>query len=419
MFETMSRTWTWTWTRADRTLKPSRRGEGTGSIEAPTDCWGTVLPPGRRATAGELPLLLRRFRRARGGSESEQALERVLESVAPEVRAFLRRRLRVRGDFLENAATQAEQDAAELYCGILGIVGAELRRARNGERPPLERPAAYARRVAAAEFSRYLRERNPERARLRDRLADLLDGRTTQKGFARWCAADGDLLCGFAAWQAARAPERQAALRCRQLAEEPAPASPALREALESPNPAALVAALLDWLGGPVPFDEFVELFAALVAARSGAPWAVTLLPEGLEELHAPDPRPDPAAEAEWRAGLQWLWEEIGRLTVDQRRAFLLGGRNAEAAEELRWNRIASLRELAAALDLPAESLAALWDRIPLPDAEIARLFSWRNGQEVINRRDDARKHLARRMGLAPPSRSRRVAGSGGRAGEQ
>src|SRR5262249_24193799 len=46
-----------------------------------------------------------------------------------------------------------------------------------------------------------LRAQYPQRAMLLNRLRYLLEGRTTQKGFAIWEGTDGTRWCGFAAWQ--------------------------------------------------------------------------------------------------------------------------------------------------------------------------------------------------------------------------
>ena len=58
----------------------------------------------------------------------------------------------------------------------------------------------------------------------------------------------------------------------------------------------------------------------------------------------------------------------------------------------------ASLRDLAAALEMDAAALAALWNDLPLPDNDLARRLSCTR-QQVINLRMAARKRLANRLG--------------------
>ena len=58
---------------------------------------------------------------------------------------------------------------------------------------------------------------------------------------------------------------------------------------------------------------------------------------------------------------------------------------------------VAGWREIAAALDMPADEYAALWPDLPLDDTEIARRMG-ATRQQVINLRKAARARLARRM---------------------
>ncbi|MFI5179332.1 MAG: hypothetical protein ACHQO8_12240, partial [Vicinamibacterales bacterium] len=58
---------------------------------------------------------------------------------------------------------------------------------------------------------------------------------------------------------------------------------------------------------------------------------------------------------------------------------------------------IATIRQIAEVLDIPALDLAALWSELPLDDTRIgARLKLTR--QQVINLRKSARERLSRRM---------------------
>jgi len=58
---------------------------------------------------------------------------------------------------------------------------------------------------------------------------------------------------------------------------------------------------------------------------------------------------------------------------------------------------IASIRQIAATLEMEDEELAELWGKIPLDDLEIAQRLSVTR-QQVINLRQSARKRLGRRM---------------------
>lgn len=115
-----------------------------------------------------------------------------------------------------------------------------------------------------------------------------------------------------------------------------------------------------------------------------------------------PDPAPDAATALERRTYLALLWEEIRQLPPRQAAALILNlrdgqGRNAVALLPLTG--IATLREIARTLDMPAERFAGIWNRLPLEDLAIAESLGITR-QQVINLRKSARERLARRMRL-------------------
>jgi DNA-directed RNA polymerase specialized sigma24 family protein len=114
------------------------------------------------------------------------------------------------------------------------------------------------------------------------------------------------------------------------------------------------------------------------------------------------DPAPDAATALERRTDLALLWEEIRQLPSRQAAALILNlrdgqGRNAVALLPLTG--IATMRDIARALDMPAERFAEIWNRLPLEDAVIAESLGITR-QQVINLRKSARARLARRMRL-------------------
>ncbi len=116
--------------------------------------------------------------------------------------------------------------------------------------------------------------------------------------------------------------------------------------------------------------------------------------------LRLPDPAPDAALAFERRTYLVRLWEEIRELPSRQAAALLLNlrdGQGRNAAALLPLTGIATLREMAAAVGLPPEKLAELWNRLPLEDTGLAEILGVTR-QQVINLRKSARERLARRM---------------------
>jgi RNA polymerase sigma factor (sigma-70 family) len=116
--------------------------------------------------------------------------------------------------------------------------------------------------------------------------------------------------------------------------------------------------------------------------------------------VRLPDPAPDAATALERRTYLSRLWEEIQRLPARQAAALILNLRDEQrrdAVALLPLTGVATMREIARAIDMPAERFAGIWNRLPLEDAAIAELLGVTR-QQVINLRKSARERLARRM---------------------
>jgi hypothetical protein len=87
-------------------------------------------------------------------------------------------------------------------------------------------------------------------------------------------------------------------------------------------------------------------------------------------------------------------------LPLNQRAALLLNLKDADGRGCIALfpaTNVATLRELAEALEMKAERLAELWNELPLEDAKIAELLKLTR-QQVINARKSARERLARRL---------------------
>src|SRR5205807_8592240 len=112
------------------------------------------------------------------------------------------------------------------------------------------------------------------------------------------------------------------------------------------------------------------------------------------------DPRAGVATEVERRDYLRRVWVEIRQLPARQCAALLLNLKDAGgwgAIDLLELLGIATLRDIAAALAMPAEQFAVLANDLPIDDATIAmRLGCTR--QQVANLRKVARERLERRM---------------------
>ena len=163
-----------------------------------------------------------------------------------------------------------------------------------------------------------------------------------------------------------------------------------------------LVTELFRNLSGPVELDELVSVVAGLQELKEEKPQGEREEPTGAELPEScAGASANPAQDFERRLHLQRLWSEICSLPQRQRAALLLNLRDTrggfDAVNLFPVTGVASLRQMALALEMPAEELAVLWNELPLDDAQIAgRLRVTR--QQVINLRKSARTRLARRM---------------------
>jgi hypothetical protein len=342
--------------------------------------------------------LLMPFLNAAQGSESESLLAQLLSVQAgPIIRGIIRGKLHLFRP--SEAHLQAGQDAEDVYGDVMAQILARLSalRASRGTDTILD----FRSYVATATFNachQYLRRKYPHRWRLKNRLRYLL---THRHDFAVWEGDVGEHLCGFAAWRDRAMNSATRAGQLRQLRDD--------HEQLELAGTAKegirgladLLAAIFEWVGGPVEIDALVTTVADLQGITDRPVFDVAA-GEGeaptLEEC-LPDPRTSVADELERRSYLQRLWSEITRLPLSQRKALLLNLKDVQEGviSLLPLTGAATFREIAEALGMTAEDLAELWNELPMDDATIAGRLGLAR-QQVINLRKSARARLARRM---------------------
>jgi DNA-directed RNA polymerase specialized sigma24 family protein len=338
---------------------------------------------------------------AAGEAAREEALARLIaDEAAPLVRRIVRHSLGTppHGD-------GRPQDAEDV-CGE--VLVQLLARLRECQADPRRRAIAnfhgYVAVAAHHACHERLRRQHPARHALKDRLRYLL---TRQPGLALWLDGGHEMVCGFAAWREQARPVSRAA-RPRMLAED-APAfikHVASRERIRRMHLAELAAALFDYFGGPVRFDDLVSLVAELCDIRDRAAPAAERRAGEAEDTPAqqaaqlPAPEASAATRLEQRDYLARLWAEVRRLPVNQRTALLLNLRDAGGGviHLLPVVGVASVRAIAETLEMRAEQFAVLWARLPLDDLTIAGHLGVTR-QQVINLRQAARKRLRGRLG--------------------
>lgn len=214
----------------------------------------------------------------------------------------------------------------------------------------------------------FLRRRNPERTRLKNRVRYVL---TRDPRFRTWTTARG-IVCELGS----------SAPRMRWITRR-----------LEPERMADAIETILREEKRPLLVDEIVSALAELWNVVDTRPVELT--------SDAPDPARTHAIHLEKRQYLQMLWREIQELREPQRAALLLNLRDADGGNAnvlFIFAGIATFDEVAAAIGITSAELTELWAGLPLDDVGIAARLGLTR-QQVINLRKAARARLSRRMG--------------------
>jgi DNA-directed RNA polymerase specialized sigma24 family protein len=333
--------------------------------------------------------------RTHGDEAAEAALAQLIKAhIEPVIRSVIRFKLRLDS----NARPGDREDAADLAQEALAQWLVELRKLSA---QPDERSIGDARGLAATITYRvcygWLRRQSPRRHALRNRLQYAL---TRQAGLALWTDRRNLSIAGFAAWRNVSEYDwpRTLSEKLRQLPEDEKFLAQVRQQCAEwsGAKLGKLLAAIFDYAGGPVAFDDLVSVVAALLQIKDE--------PAASTEDQSVDAEVASGENVAWRVEkrifLERLWQEVLELPRPQRAALLLNLREADGRGCLALfpaTGVATLRQIADALELPAERFAVMWTQLPLDDATIAELLELTR-QQVINLRKSARERLARRL---------------------
>src|SRR5262245_57680847 len=346
---------------------------------------------GQRIDSLLAPLLLKAE-----DKEADEFLARLIAAHAePVINGVIRYKLR-----LGSSGGVAKAEAEDLRQEASAQLLTRLQKFRaDAEAHSIKDLRGLAATIAYRLCARWIRRQFPERRALRNRIQYLL---TRQAGFAIWREDPNDeheskgLIAGFAAWKGRRPSTGAGSLRRLSQDEK-------LLDALGGGGRAAklndALAAVLNHVGAPVEFDELVKMMADLLQIKDPMIESIDDDP-GDSGFDLADREADVAWRVEKRVFLQRLWDEARQLPRQQRVALLLKLRDAEGRGCVALFPalgIATLRQLAEALEMSAERLAEMWNETPLDDAKIAELLRLTR-QQVINARKSARERLALRL---------------------
>jgi hypothetical protein len=303
--------------------------------------------------------LLPQFLDCSDAAESERFLERLVqEQAAPIVDKVVWSKIR---------AAIAEDVRSEVIADLISRLR-ELKEA--GDRDTIRDFRAYCAVAAYHGCDKYYRRAFPQRHRLENQLRYLL-GKHVR--LAIWVAPDGEWICG-------KKVLNKGLPRLESL--ERADVSRASsREAIR------LVERILEEASAPLPFHELVE--------RVAAHWRISDK-HAVRGLDVAQRGPSVETKLTQRAWLKRVWSEIGGLPRAQRISLLLNLRDERgdaALTLLPGTGVATLAQIAAAVEMSVEELTRVWKGLPLDDLRIAARLGL-NRQRVIDLRRSARQRL-------------------------
>ena len=334
-----------------------------------------------RAGDGYLPLdpVVEKYAQCDEAAASESLLQELVALARPTIENVVRRRLAFR--------SAAEAQDRDDVCGEAMVeLLRRLRAIRDGANTePIENFSAYVAVTTNHACDEYLRRRYPQRRRLKTRLRYLL---STEPRFAVWeseASQTRDWVCGLRIWQF------QGKERTNQPKDGWGGISGLSRGDRSRQSVVSMLARIFESTKGPILLEELVSIVGRLWGVSDQV---VPIDPQTSGDLLARDPE----LQLVERRGLERLWSEIRNLPVPQRVALLLNLRAGEGDSPIVFfpmMGIASIRQIAEALSIPAEELATLWNSLPVDDQMIASRLSVTR-QQVINLRKSARERLRR-----------------------
>jgi RNA polymerase sigma factor (sigma-70 family) len=358
----------------------------------------TLPPASGQMAIDQVKELLLRFLQSTDEATSQQLLTRLISTYAePIIKKIIQSKLK--GDVDYAGFSRDSQEAEDLYGEVVLRVINRLQDSKAGpDKKSIDDFGSYVAAVTFHAYNEYMRHKYPLRHSLRTKIRYLL---THQSGFALWESNDREWLCGMAAWQQQKTALGAARLRDMRDGLHVLDHKGRVGSDTKRAEFAVLLANIFNRAGGPVELDDLVNTVGAMLGTKDQQSQTTSFEDKRAElEGRLLDPRADTAAELDQRIRFKRLWAEICNLPERQRTALLLNLRDEKergAIALLPLTGVCTFNEIARALSLSYEQLAAVWNDLPMDDATIAKRLNVTR-QQVINLRKSARERLARRM---------------------
>jgi RNA polymerase sigma factor (sigma-70 family) len=315
--------------------------------------------------------VLTAFLRSTDETERKQLLsELILVQATPLIRRTIRRRL---GFYISQSGTNAgSPEAEDLFHEIIAKLISRLNDlAAQPDKNPIKNFRQFVISAANNACNDFLRDKSPERARLKTNLREVL-GRHDD---LRIWKGRRDQICGFAEWEGRRVTD-EAAVRLKNSLEEVEKilAAKFTRESPQDVLLSKLVMTIFEWFDSPIELEYLVEVVAELQGIKDRPFESIDQwLENSGRNLKAAD-RFD--LRLENQESLKKLWDEIKKLPSNERDALCLWFSN-ENGDDL-WSLLIDAgvitpSELCSALGISREELTKLWAQIPMDSKTLAK----------------------------------------------
>ena len=280
---------------------------------------------------------------------------------------------KVVGQRLSSAPAQysgmVKAETEDIYQIIVLKLLQRLREMLDSTSPEITDLKSYVAVIAHNVCNDVLRERAPERQRLKHKLRHLLE---CHPDFALW-HVDDETVCGFS-----KLTGEATSLRAMHFSQLGAISREFREQCLTNADPnhlplSTLITQLFNWLDDAVEFNTLIDLMMRVMGLHEVTRISLDEEERREESVLATNVSFDDPLEA--RAVLTKLWATLAELPLNQRRTFILMTHD-ETGESLLHRllreRIVTPRQIYKTLAFTREQLTSLWDQLPLDTARAA-----------------------------------------------
>lgn len=343
----------------------------------------------------KIDLLLLAFLDEADEARSDNLLEEIIwQHTRPIIRRVVALKLNVGQGRSASTEWQEQEDIAEEV--VLQLIR-HLKSMRGVGGEAFDSFENYVATAAYNACSNYLRQKYPERSRLRKKLRYIF---SHHERLGIWRSDGRDWLCGLVSWKN-QPRTRGSSARLRQVSSEPSFINFSNSHAGEREF-IRLVTSILDLVGAPVALDELVSIVGEIIGTNTRSSTEQNDCFSGSAGEIWSEAESFVTERIDKQTYLKKVWQEICQLPPEQCAALLLNLKEKDGSDItviFVSSGVATISEIASVLDVSIEEFLDIWNKLPLSDEEIALRLGV-SVRQVGSLRQSGRRRLWRRMNL-------------------